>query len=398
MPKDELKQITIIIPTYNRHHYLTRLLSYYASKNTDASILVLDSSEAATAKLNQQTCEGLSKHITYHYFPSSTPVASKLLAGLKLVKTAYCAFCADDDLVFIEGLQQALAFLQENDDYVCADGIYLNFHQVNHDVNLHIEYASKGINAEDPGARIFRLFQKYESLFYGVFRTTQAIDIFSAVSKNPSLHYQELFQATSALLLGKSHRLPVFYAARQHCDPADTSRDKWQTYYWFAEDRSEFMQHYLQYREELWQFYQTHVSDKTHARTDLNQILDIAHAMYFGLGCPPAYFHSVLQTCWPQDSFRKPNMFTDNVCNQLKSARRVHWEEQLFKFFKWLPKKLASLYWPFYLKSLNRDIYKRTQYPWNCALRKELAWLTSKKEFRLAYQELCLYLGRNNAL
>ena len=134
-------------------------------------------------------------------------------------------------MVFIEGLTQALTFLQDHPEYVCVDGIYLNFNPVGQNIHLHVEYATKGINAEDPGARIFKLCQKYESLFYGVFQTQHALNIFSGVAKNTSLHYQELFQATSALLIGKSHRLPLFYAARQHCEPADQDGKNWYILY-----------------------------------------------------------------------------------------------------------------------------------------------------------------------
>lgn len=390
---DNLQNITLIIPTFNRAQFLARLINYYAAKKTALHFLILDSSESPARELNEATCRQLGEQGVYINFPSTIAVAEKLLEGLQRVVTPFCAFCADDDLVFIEGLAEALAFLQENLDYVCTDGIYLNFNQIDDKVHLGLEYARKGIDAAEPGARVFRLYQNYESLFYGVFRTKQAQAIFSGVSKNPSLHYQELFQATSALLIGKSKRLAGFYAARQSCQPADQGREKWQTYYWFAEDPKEFLEHYQIYRQQLWSFYQSTVSGPLCSREEFFQIMDLAHAIYFSKGCPPAYFHAVLQAKWPQDSYQEFDLYHDNLCNQLKSGRRISQELLMEKIINWLPKKFASFYSKRDTKTLNASVQASTKMSWNCELNEQLRWLASAKMFRQAYHELCHYLS-----
>ena len=239
--------ITLVIPTYNRPLFLQRLLSYYQKRATTISFLVLDSSKPEIVEENARVIATLGTNYRHVIFPPSVQVASKLSQGLDLVETQYCAFCADDDIVFLETLERAREFLASNPGYVCADGIYLNFNQLGNDVHLSSEYASRGIDAEHPGARIFRLFQKYESLFYGVFRTPDLKEIFSSVRKIPSLHFQELFQATAALIKGKTHRLAEFFACRQHCEPAEPGRENWQTFYWFASNPDEFIRHYRSY-------------------------------------------------------------------------------------------------------------------------------------------------------
>lgn len=388
-----LKQVTLIIPTYNRPHYLKRLVNYYASKKTMLTFLILDSSNEETKKINQQSVNVLGDQAQYMAFSSSIPVAAKLLEGLKMVATPYSAFCADDDLVFVEGLNEAVSFLSIHPDYVCVDGIYLNFNQINQHIHLHIEYATKGINAESACARVFKLYQKYESLFYGVFKVKDALNIFSGVSKNTSLHYQELFQATAALLIGKSHRLPIFYAARQHCPPAEEKRDKWQTYYWFAENPNEFIAHYLVYRDELWHFYEAHAAEQKHSKAQFCKMMDIAHAMYFGVGCPPEYFHSVVGDQWVNDKFQKANEFHDNICNQLKRPWRVWLEYWIDKLAKWLPKQIGSVYSFRHKRNLNKIVQQHTRQSWRCELRKDVRWLASVPLFQDAYVELCCYMG-----
>lgn len=394
--KQNLQSMTLIIPTFNRPAFLARLMKYYASKKTQIQFLILDSSDKETIEINKQASSVLGQQVRYVTFPSTLPVATKLLEGLKLVDTPFCAFCADDDLVFVEGLTQALTFLQDHPDFVCVDGIYLNFNPVGHNMHLVVEYATKGINAEDPGARIFKLCQKYESLFYGAFRTQHALNIFSGVVKNSSLHYQELFQATSALLIGKSNRLPIFYAARQHCNPADQQRDKWQTYYWFADNTKEFLEHYLIYREELWNFYQNHTLEKKHEKKDFFQFLDLAHAMYFSMGCPPEYFHNRLEAYWPQDKFQKSNAYKDNICNQLKSSSRRTRETWVQNAAKWIPNQIFSWHSKRDVRKLNNEIQNKTKMNWNCLLSKDLRWLASVDIFRNAYYELCEYMNENN--
>ena len=387
-----LNELSIVIPTYNRQELLAQLLAYYRVKRSAASFLILDSSESSIADRNARVVAEGGGHFRHVVYPTTTSVAEKLSRGLALVKTPYCAMCADDDLVFLDGVKQALDYLKGHPDRVCADGIYLNFFRSKADIYLKIEYGSKGIEAEHPGARVFRLFQNYESLFYGVFRTPDLTEIFAGVSRNSSLHYQELFQATSALLIGKSHRLPVFYAGRQHCVPADPSRDKWQTYYWFAEDREEFLCHYVRYREHLWEFYERRVAGPRLSKDEFVKSMDIAHAVFFGSGCPPEFFYSVLQPLWPRDPFKHlPD--GDDVCNQLRrGARRRSWKGPVRRFGAWLQEFAAADPSSSGVDEINLSAREQFRTPWKCLLEPELEWLADTGRFRLAYFELCRYM------
>ncbi len=393
MSNIELREVTLVIPTYNRHEHLQKLVNYYAEKKSNISFIILDSSDSKTKTLNAQVIAQLGVNARHIEYPSSMPVASKLAAGLSEVNTQFCAFCADDDLVFFEGLSAALDYLRSHPACVCVDGIYLNFYKVGNDVRLKLEYGGKGIDANHPCARVFRLFQKYESLFYGVFRTENLNHIFSSVSQISSLHYQELFQSVSALLIGKSHRLPVFYAGRQHCDPAEESRDKWQTYYWFAENRVEFIEHYLSYRDVLWQFYGQYGAEPRLDKKLFEQSMDLAHAVFFGLNCPPSYFHSVLQPCWPDDAYCQPDPLKDDICHQLKQTRHRFWDLYLDPLIEFVQRKCSVYFARHDVSSLNSEVRNSTKTVWNCVLAKELRWLAGVDSFRHSYRELCLYLG-----
>src|SRR5262249_42353188 len=154
-------------------------------------------------------------------FEDTLPMAVKVERGLALVETPFVSLCADDDLVFADGLREGIEFLERHVDYVCAHGLYLNFQEAgDHEVHLMREYAGAGNDASHPGARIFRLFQRYELLFYAVFRTADLREISAGAAAMPTLHFQELFQSVAALIKGKVHRFPTLYGARQSCPAA----------------------------------------------------------------------------------------------------------------------------------------------------------------------------------
>lgn len=390
-----MHDLTLVIPTFNRTAHLKRLLTYYQNANLQARYLILDSSSEDNVAANVVLVASCGERFRHVVFPSSLPVATKLFQGLSLVETTYCAFCADDDLIFPDALIHALDFLENHADYVCTDGIYLNFFPSKGEINFQVEYGSRGIDADHPGARVFRLFQSYESMFYAVFRTPDLRDVFSFVKDIPSLHYQELFQAAGVLLKGKSHRLPEFYAARQHCEAAEPARDKWQTFYWFADDNAEFLSHYIAYRNELWRFYERFGVAPHMARKDFNNAMDMAHVTFFSKNCPPKYFYSRLQQFWPEDAF-KDLKDSDSVYSDLRNEGRLTWEKRLHDLMEWIVRKAADYAPRIAQRSFNKEarLLENESLGWGCKLPPDLWWMASVPKFRGASIEVCKYLGK----
>jgi glycosyltransferase domain-containing protein len=383
---------TLVIPTYNRPALLKRLVQYYHKRAWPMKLLVLDSSKAKVTEENAKALSLFGESVRHIVFPGTTPVAAKFSQGLDLVQTPYASFCGDDDLVFQQGLQTAIAFLQDHTDYVCAHGLYLNFRQEGHVVHLMREYAGPGNEATHPGARIFRLLQKYESLFYGVFRTTDLRDIFSAVASVPTLHYQELFQSVAALIKGKVKRFPRLYAARQSCPPAEPKREKWQTYHWFADNPAEVLDEYRAYCGELWKFYEAHGTAPRLDKKAFFKTLDLAHAVYFSAGCPPEYFHSVLQQHWPEDPYHKiANM---DLFDQLRSPVSRDGPD-IVRMLAVMRHVLWAIWSAPSLARLNHNVKKTCRTPWKCRLHLPLWWLATVPEFRSSFLELCHYLDQS---
>lgn len=389
---------TLVIPTFNRPALLKRLVTYYANRARPMPLLVLDSSSPDITAGNAAALAPHNAYLRHEVFPTTMPMAAKLAHGLATVETPTVSFCADDDLVLADGLREALGFLADHPDHVSAHGLYLNFGEHGHSIHVMREYAGQSNDAAHAGARIFRLCQNYESLFYGVFRTGDLRDIFAGVAGLETLHYQELFQSIAALIRGKVRRFAKFYAARRSGPAAEPGRDKWQTYYWFADDPAEFMQHYLAYREHLWKFYGEHAAEPRLDRSAFFKVLDLSHAMYFSKGCPPAYFHSVLQPLWPDDELieKRGDLFqvirhgasrpgfglTERLI--IKALRRLRaWQR---------PRTGAAMPAAEALAALDREIWSSCRTPWTCELPLGLKWLAANDDFRASYRELCVYL------
>jgi glycosyltransferase domain-containing protein len=380
---------TLVIPTFNRPALLHRLVRYYTAREPTMSILVLDSSRPDIAERNATALSAHGAGVRHITVPVTTPMATKIAQGLALVETPHVSCCADDDVVFTSGLREAMEFLRGQPGYVSAHGLYLNFRVAGHDVHVTREYAGPGNEAGHPGARIFRLLQRYESLFYGVFRTAELRDIFSVVHTLPTLHYQELFQSVGALIKGKVHRFPRIYAARQSGEAAEPTRDRWQTYYWFADDPAEILEHYRAYREAVAAFYERHAGDGQLDGDAVVRVLDLAHAVYFAAQCPPEYFHSRLQAYWPGDRYVDPERI--DMFERLRgrtAAPRWTPERVLGGALKVLRTARAGPA----VTRLDARVRRDSGHPWRCRLPAPIRWLAGNPDFRHAYEELCRYL------
>jgi len=397
-----LAQHTIVIPTYNRPDLLQQLVRFYQNEASHMALLVLDSSAFDMARLNQERLAVCGSSVVYRHYASSTPMAKKLAQGLGEVTTPTVSFCADDDVVFPHAVDQSIRFLNQASDFVCSHGLYINFSLQTDQVHVFREYGGESNLAHHAGARIFRLCQNYESLFYAVFRTQNLQQIFAVVRNIPSLHFQELFQSVAALMLGKVNRFADFYAARRSGPEAEPGREKWQTYYWFADDTKDMLQHYGDYRQLAFAFYQQSGATPLLSEEAFMRAFDLAHTVYFARNCPPAYFHDRLQDLWPEDPFiKKPADLFEELRKQRPSIiplKMREWFAEIQRVTGNIQSLPAIKHWrERALTQMNREIAQnyqsgRHQHPWNCHLPPDLLWLAQTRPFKKSFNELCRYL------
>jgi len=382
---------TLIIPTHNRHALFSRLVHYYSKRLPSMHLLVLDSSDPSITEKNSKVVSPYGNCVQHVIFPITEQPFSKFARGVSLVKTPYVSFCGDDDIVFPDGLAESVSFLREHPDYVCAHGLYLNFREEGNNVHVKREYAGPSIEASHPGARIFQLFQNYESLFYAVFRTNALNEIYSGMADQTTSHYKELFQSVAALIKGKTKRFPKIYAARRDGPPVEAGREKWHTHYWFAQSPKEVLESYRTYCSALWHFYEAKSPAPRLDKEAFCKMMDLAHAVHFSAGCPPEYFYSVLQSHWPSDKFQKS--INVDLFDQLKSPKQRDGfsVDRLIARIRRAVHIIRSA--PGFAR-LNSAVRKHCRTPWRCRPHPSLWWLTTSSHFSETYLELCFYLDQ----
>ena len=215
---------TIIIPTYNRSNYLKRILNYYNEYGGEKyKIVVADSSLDENKKLNEKIISSFLNLNILHLsdYPTTIDGLHKIDDALNYVNTKYCVFCADDDFVTPNGINQSMDFLENNQDFAIAHGHYISFH-LKADKGGKQQfcwtsiYPYKSITFPDAKTRLDFHFSKYYPTFYAVHRTDFLKMIFNETLKfTDDGRFGELLPSMLTLIYGKMKRLDVFYAARE---------------------------------------------------------------------------------------------------------------------------------------------------------------------------------------
>ena len=167
-----MRDFTLVIPTYNRAQQFGALLGYLEAQNADCRVLVLDSSGPEVLATNRERVAASSLDVEFAEFPDLEPI-EKWRQGINKVSTPFCALCADDDLVILEGVRRCLVSLRSNLTASVVQGYSFTFLlRPDGDIELNnIVYFRPTIDDPSPLERLTKLFQQYQALNYGVFRT-----------------------------------------------------------------------------------------------------------------------------------------------------------------------------------------------------------------------------------
>ncbi len=216
---------TILIPTYNRPEYLTRLLTYYEKYGEGHNIIVADSSSDEIKNINRKNISSISNlDIRYldHY---STEIApdNKIADMVNYVEDKYCVLCADDDFITPNGIKQCVNFLERNPDFAIAHGWYIVFH-VETDIRkkqrfcwTSCYYTHESNTFKDAKSRLIEHFSKLHRLplFYAVHRTDiLKISFNESAEFTDDVRFGELLPSMLTLVYGKMKSLDVLYCVR----------------------------------------------------------------------------------------------------------------------------------------------------------------------------------------
>lgn len=204
-----LEKVSLIIPTKNRHIYLTRILEYY--QNSELDIIVADASETPYNKSIPSNC-------SYYHYPNIA-YCEKLKDVFKKVQSCYSLLCADDDFITLNAISQCVSFLDKNPTYSSVQGNYIFYKYSRKKIFYTPAYVMTiGVDIKDdlPTQRIDRYTKLPIQLYYSLHRTDTFRYIFNNANESiKNLNLVELLIGYCSLIKGKHMVLPIFYSVRE---------------------------------------------------------------------------------------------------------------------------------------------------------------------------------------
>ena len=170
MNPQELLDMTIVIPTKNRPHYIERILTYYLSLNFIGNIVIIDSSDEEVAQHIEKYVNDIDKENYTYTFSLGLPT-TVIKENLNLIKTKYASLLGDDDYIIPNALLKAITFLENNEGIAgCrGDGILVTDSEVSSD---DIRMYSRVSRLEEKSAdRVLQHFLNYGTPFFHVLRS-----------------------------------------------------------------------------------------------------------------------------------------------------------------------------------------------------------------------------------
>lgn len=209
-----MSNVTIVIPTHNRHRYLERSVSWFLQGGYE--VVIADSTECAWKHSLHDD-----PRVTYIHKPGPYAVyVDKVLAALRAVKTPMTAMCADDDFILYSGLEKCANFLENHEDYAFCQGYAYLFQTI---AGRHaiwpMPYDYHDVESPDSLQRVIAI---KSTVYYGLNRTAALLEAFeflhdARLSRSIKAGGLVDFALTSIVARnGKMKRLSIPFALREY--------------------------------------------------------------------------------------------------------------------------------------------------------------------------------------
>lgn len=198
--------LTLVIPTHYRHHYLSRVLTYY--QDSGLAPLVIDSTDVPYPDLARFP------GVDYRHCPDM-PFLAKITRPVMDIATPYTVFCADDSFILPRAAAACVEFLEAHPDHHAAHGRQISVTRASGRLvyePCYTQDARLRIDSDDPAERLRQIFQPYSPTFYAVHRTGSVQEfVRTATGRRINDVMLELVSAMTGAIGGKHAVLPLLY-------------------------------------------------------------------------------------------------------------------------------------------------------------------------------------------
>ena len=220
MNQDNLDDLTIICPTYNRPYILERSLKSYADNDFFCKIIIADSSESEAQKLVLEVLERYKSLLNLEYFhmPPPTDFGLKLYKASDRVSSEYCVIVPDDDLIIKSGLLASMKLLGKDPSVSAAYGNRLSIACIskpNDNLNWvkSFLYYYETIDQAEALNRMRRLpVPSFWNFPYAVCRSDELKISLHIIRDKKWTQFTEFFFYTAILSHGKLIKIDCLYA------------------------------------------------------------------------------------------------------------------------------------------------------------------------------------------
>lgn len=226
-------KLTLLVTLKDRFEFTIRLCNYLECIQFPFSIFFADGSlEDDHVLFFEDFLKKTRLKITYKRYPPDKILLdyyNKCKQAINEITTPYVMLADNDDFPIIQGLTDALNFLELNKDFVGCNGrvsgvvAFPKVSAVQSNFLFFLPYYCHSmdvpvlLNQETAGERIDAYLKNFYSIFYSVFRTESLQYTFSQISKEnfSALGIFELFLSYMQLAQGKVQSLPLISYIRQ---------------------------------------------------------------------------------------------------------------------------------------------------------------------------------------
>lgn len=176
----DLKDLTLVIPAYNRPAYLERQIDYWAESGVQLCIL-----DGSKNPASDDLVARMGADVHYEYMPIG--FNERLVHATKIVRTKYVALLGDDELYVKQGLLDCINLLDSDQRLIGCVGRSLFFFHREGEILGHQVYGNSQDVPEMHGEDLERLRNAFPQgdpsgapyLLYGVFRNEHWCSMFS---------------------------------------------------------------------------------------------------------------------------------------------------------------------------------------------------------------------------
>lgn len=179
-------EITIIIPTKNRSHFLDNCIEYYVTNNFKGSLMILDSSNSREKNRNKEVIFKYKQKINLEVFYKDDFPTQIIKNFIIKVKTKYCIMASDDDFFVVKTINYFVNYLNSHKNTNIINGKALRLDIVNIDrVLVNKYFISEKLNKGNPLERVSNYINEYGPINTSIISTKHLIDILNITpSKN----------------------------------------------------------------------------------------------------------------------------------------------------------------------------------------------------------------------